>query len=267
MILFSTAKINLGLFILNEREDGYHSIASLKYPIPFSDVIEILLADKFSFQVIGKEIAGKLEDNLIWRAFNLMKLEYDIPNVKIILQKTIPMGAGLGGGSANASFVLKGLKDYFQLEITDGKLREMAGKLGSDCPFFIANVPQLATGKGEVLKTFDLNLKGKFIYLIDPQIHIGTAEAYSGVQPKETEFDWEELKKMNFSYWRENLKNDFEISIFPKHPELELLKTQLYDHGADYASMSGSGSSIFGLFEKRPELFRSEIGIHRIIEF
>jgi 4-diphosphocytidyl-2-C-methyl-D-erythritol kinase len=266
MIMFSTAKINLGLFILNKRDDGYHSIASLKYPIPLSDVIEILSADSFSLQTLGKEIAGNVEDNLIWKAFNILKSKHKIPPVKIILQKIIPMGAGLGGGSSNASFVLKGLNEFFDLNLTDDKLIEYAGELGSDCPFFIANVPQIAFGKGEILETFDFSLKGKYLYLIDPQIHIGTAEAYSGVKPQEVNFHWEELKKMDFSFWRTELKNDFEKSIFPLYPELAKLKQLLYNHGADYASMSGSGSSMFGIFENKPEIFSSEIGIHRIIE-
>ncbi len=266
MILFSNAKINLGLFILNKREDGFHSIESLKYPIPFCDVLEILPAETFSFQILGKEIKGRLEDNLIWKAYNLIKEKHDIPAVRIILQKNIPMGAGLGGGSSNASFVLKGLNEFFSLNISDEELRLIAGKLGSDCPFFISNTPQIATGKGDILRSFEINLKGKFLYLIDPEIHIGTAEAYARVSPKETKFDWEELPKMNFKFWRDALKNDFEDSIFPAHPELEKLKKQLYANGAVYASMSGSGSSIFGIFEKQPVLFQTEIGTHKILE-
>lgn len=266
MILFSTAKINLGLFILNKREDGFHSISSLKFPIPLSDVIEILPAKTFSFQIIGKEILGKKEENLIWKAYHLLKDAHNIGPVKIILQKNIPMGAGLGGGSSNASFVLKGLNDFFTLNLSDEVLREYAGILGSDCPFFIANVPQIASGKGDVLQPFDLSLKGKFLYLIDPQIHIGTAEAYAGVKPKEITFDWEHLKNMDFSFWRQALKNNFEDSIFPKHPELANLKNQLYQYGAEYASMSGSGSSIFGIFSTKPTLFATEIGVHHILE-
>jgi 4-diphosphocytidyl-2-C-methyl-D-erythritol kinase len=266
MIIFSTAKINLGLFILNKRDDGYHTIASLKFPIPLSDVFEILPAESFSLQIIGKEIAGKVEDNLIWKAYNLMKIKHGIPAVKIILQKTIPMGAGLGGGSSNASFVLKGLNDFFNLKLGDDILRSYAGQLGSDCPFFIANVPQIANGKGDILSPFDFSLKGKFLYLIDPQIHVGTAEAYAGVKPREIIFDWEELKNLNFDFWRKELKNDFEESIFPVHPQLAELKQLLYEHGAGFASMSGSGSSIFGIFEKKPEIISSKIGLHHVLE-
>ena len=266
MIMFSNAKINLGLFILNKREDGYHSIASLKFPIPTTDVIEILPASIFSLQIIGKEIAGKVEDNLIWKAYNLLDINHTIAPVKIILQKNIPMGAGLGGGSSNASFVLKGLNEFFQLNLSDETLRKYAGELGSDCPFFISNCPQIASGKGEVLTPFALSLKGYYLYLIDSQIHIGTAEAYSGVQPKEVTFDWEKLKEMDFSFWREELKNNFEESIFPKHPELAKLKEQLYQHGAVFASMSGSGSSMFGIFESKPDHFISDIGLHQVFE-
>lgn len=264
--MFSTAKINLGLFILNKRVDGYHSINSLKYPIPLTDVIEILPAETFSLQIIGKEIAGNIEDNLIWKAYNLIKSNHPISPVKIVLQKTIPMGAGLGGGSSNASFVLRGLNDFFELNLSDNLLREYASQLGSDCPFFIANCPQIASGKGDELAPFDLSLKGKFLYLIDPQIHIGTAEAYAGVQPKEVNFNWEELKNMDFEFWRKELKNDFEDSIFPVHPELAELKKLLYKNGAVYASMSGSGSSIYGIFETKPEIFSSKIGSHRVFD-
>jgi 4-diphosphocytidyl-2-C-methyl-D-erythritol kinase len=264
--MFSNAKINLGLFVLNKREDGYHTIASLKFPIPLTDVIEILPATSFSLQIIGKEIAGRMEDNLIWKAYNLISTHHSISPVKIILQKNIPMGAGLGGGSSNASFVLKGLNEYYQLNLTDEKLKSYASELGSDCPFFIANTPQLASSKGEILSPFDFSLKGYYLYLVDSQIHIGTAEAYAGVKPYPVEFDWNYLKEKNFSFWKEELKNDFEDSIFPKYPELASLKQKLYDHGALYASMTGSGSAMFGIFKVKPEIFNSSIGQHRVFE-
>ncbi len=253
MILFANAKINLGLHVLAKREDGFHDIESLKYPIPLFDVIEILPSESFELDILGKKIEGELENNLIWKAYNLIRLEKAIPPVRIVLQKNIPMGAGLGGGSANASFILKGLRDYFKLDFDDEKLKKLASQLGSDCPFFIDNIPQIASGKGEILNAFDFSLKGLYLYLIHPDIHIGTEEAYSGVQPKKREFNWETLKKKDFAAWKKGLTNDFEASVFALYPEIGELKDELYKHGAVYASMSGSGSSVYGLFETKPE--------------
>ncbi|MFA7273400.1 MAG: 4-(cytidine 5'-diphospho)-2-C-methyl-D-erythritol kinase [Crocinitomicaceae bacterium] len=266
MILFSNAKINLGLFILNKRPDGFHNLASLKFPVPLTDVLEILPADEFSLQILGKEVQGKLEDNLIWKAYELIRKEYSISPVQMILQKNIPMGAGLGGGSSNATFALKGLNDFFQLGISDEVLRQMAAKLGSDCPFFVANQPQMATETGTVLTPFDLSLKGLFLYLIDPQIHVSTAMAYAGVVPRESNFDWEKLKSKDWNFWQKELKNDFEPSIFAQQPKIQEIKNQLYEQGAVYASMSGSGSAVYGLFESQPqELNRKDVG-HFVFE-
>jgi 4-diphosphocytidyl-2-C-methyl-D-erythritol kinase len=253
MIIFSNAKINLGLFILSKRGDGFHDISSLKYPIPLNDVIEVLPSPTFQLEIIGKAINGELEDNLIWKAYTILKEKHNIGPVQIILQKNIPMGAGLGGGSSNATFVLKGLNDYFQLNLSNELLTTYAASLGSDCAFFVENKPQIATQKGDILTSFDLNLKGKFLYVIHPDIHVGTAEAYANVRPKNVEFNWESLKKLDFAWWRENLKNDFEDSIFPAHPEIEQVKEVLYRNGAVYVSMSGSGSAVFGIFEEKPK--------------
>lgn len=266
MIIFSNAKINLGLFILLKREDGFHEISSLKYPVPLYDVIEILPSSSFELEVIGNEIQGDTKDNLIWRAYQLLKEEYEIEPVRIILQKNIPMGAGLGGGSSNATFVLKGLNDFFQLNISEDKLRERAGILGSDCPFFVANTPQLATGKGEKLSSFDFSLKGHFLYLIHPNIHVSTADAYSKVEPIERSFVWSRLKQFDFEQWQNELLNDFEKSVFAVHPEIGELKNKLYEHGAKYASMSGSGSSVYGIFEKKPKLLDLDYDAQFVLE-
>lgn len=266
MIIFSNAKINLGLFILSKRADGFHDISSLKYPIPLYDVIEILPSPTFQLEIIGKEIKGKLEDNLIWKAYNLLNEKYNFGPVRIILQKNIPMGAGLGGGSSNATFVLKGLNTYFDLGMSNKELKNYASLLGSDCAFFVENTPQLATGKGEILSAFDLNLNGKFLYLIHPDIHVGTAEAYANVHPKISDFDWETVKSGDYKLWREKLINDFEVSIFPAHPEIEMLKTAFYAHGAVYAAMSGSGSSVFGIFDKKPARLMEQYGSQYVLE-
>ncbi|CAM9997593.1 unnamed protein product, partial [Chrysoparadoxa australica] len=248
MIIFANSKINLGLFVQEKRADGFHEISSLMVPIPYADNLEILPAESYELVLIGKEIQGNLQDNLITRAFRLMERSYDIPPVKIVLDKLVAMGAGLGGGSADAAFVLKGLNDFFELNLGEERLKSLAAELGSDCPFFIANQPQIARGRGEVLQPFDLSLKGLFLHLICPGYHVGTAEAYAGVRPKRTEFDWNALNEKDWTYWQQHLKNDFEPSVFAKWPQLGTIKQRLYDEGAVYASMSGSGSSMFGLY-------------------
>jgi len=266
MIIFANAKINLGLFILSKREDGYHDIASLKFPIPLYDVLEILPAESFELTILGKTIDGDLSDNLIFKAYSILKEEQGIGPVRIVLQKNIPMGAGIGGGSADATFTLKGLNTYFQLNLSDEVLKEYAGRLGSDCPFFVENIPQLATGKGDILRPFELDLKGKFLYLVHPNIHIRTATAYAQVKPTERNIDWEQIGQKDFSFWRTNLKNDFEDSVFPVYPELYDIKQAFYQHGAVYASMSGSGSSVFGIFEERPERILAPYATQFILE-
>ena len=266
MIIFANAKINLGLFILSKREDGYHDIASLKFPIPLYDVLEILPAESFELTILGKTIDGDLSDNLIFKAYSILKEEHGIGAVRIVLQKNIPMGAGIGGGSADASFTLKGLNTYFQLNLSDEVLKEYAGRLGSDCPFFVENISQLATGKGDILHPFELDLKGKFLYLVHPNIHISTATAYAQVKPTQRNIDWEQVDRKDFSFWRTNLKNDFEDSVFPVYPELDEIKQTFYQHGAVYASMSGSGSSVFGIFEKRPERILETYATQFILE-
>lgn len=223
------------------------------YPIPYSDVLEILPSDDFELVLIGKEISGDLEDNLITKAFRLMQSFYGIPPVKMVLDKLVAMGAGLGGGSADAAFVLKGLNDFFELSIPNQKLQELAAELGSDCPFFIENTPQIATGRGEVLTPFELSLKGMWLHLICPGYHVSTAAAYSGVTPKRTDFDWNQLRSKDWSVWREQLHNDFEPSVFAKWPHLVEIKSKLYEAGAVFATMSGSGSSMIGLYESKPE--------------
>ncbi len=266
MIIFANAKINLGLFILSKRADGYHDIASLKFPIPLYDVLEILPAESFELTILGKTIAGDLSDNLIFKAYSIVKEKHGIGPVRIVLQKNIPMGAGIGGGSADATFTLKGLNTYFQLNLSDTLLKEYAGQLGSDCPFFVENVPQLATGKGDVLHPFEMDLKGKYLYLVHPNIHISTATAYAHVKPTQRNLDWEQIGQKDFSFWRTNLLNDFEDSVFPVYPELEEIKQAFYQHGAVYASMSGSGSSIFGLFDQRPEAMLPQYTSQFILE-
>ena len=252
MILFPPAKINLGLNVKNKRSDGYHEIETCMVPIGLTDVLEILPNRTFSFIQTGINVEVAQEDNLCVKAFRLLQHEFDLPNVYMHLRKNIPMGAGLGGGSADATYVLLGLNELFDLNLTTQQLEEFSAKLGSDCPFFVKNEPQVAKGRGEILTPFSLDLSGYYIYVINPGIHIGTAEAYAGITFSEGNAPL--LAQINepIESWKENVKNDFEQNIFPNHPEIAEIKKALYAQGAIYAAMSGSGSSVFGIFKEKP---------------
>lgn len=253
MLLFPPAKINLGLLIYGKRPDGYHEIESCMVRIPLEDVVEIHLSEAFHFKQTGLAVEGKLDDNLCVRAYKLMKEQYDIGPVSIHLRKNIPMGAGLGGGSADATYVLIGLNELFNLNLSDDDLRDLAAKLGSDCPFFVGDQPQIAKGRGEELHEISLDLSGYYVKLINPGIHIGTAEAYANVHFSEESYSLDSILKGDIHQWKKDLRNDFESSIFTEYPEIAEIKTKLYEEGAIYASMSGSGSSVFGLFSSKPE--------------
>ena len=252
MILFPPAKVNLGLNILFKREDGYHEIESCMIPTPFTDILEITEADEFEFLQTGLAIPGNLDTNLCVKAYQLIKQKFAIPNVRIHLRKQIPMGAGLGGGSADAAYVLKGLSDLFKLNVSISELENLSAQLGSDCAFFIQNKPQIARGRGEILSEINIDLKGKYLILLNPRIHIGTKEAYDGVQPRAASKSIEEILLGSVDTWQSELLNQFEQSIFPKYPLIKELKDSLIQLGAVYASMSGSGSSVFGIYNEKP---------------
>lgn len=255
MICFPNAKINLGLFITEKLPNGYHALETCFYPIPISDALEAVEAKKTSFQSSGTKIPGDPNQNLILKAYRLLKKDYQLPELKIHLLKNIPMGAGLGGGSADAAFMLRLLSEEYQLFLDDIILEDYAAQLGSDCPLFIGNEPAIGTGTGTDLEPIDLNLEGLWFVLIHPGIHISTKEAYSGVSPKKSGVDITELMlSMDFKRWQLELKNDFEDSIFPQYPELKAIKDNFYKAGAVYSAMSGSGSAMFGLFKDKPEL-------------
>jgi 4-diphosphocytidyl-2-C-methyl-D-erythritol kinase len=254
MILFPPAKINLGLSIVEKRNDGYHELETCMLPIPFYDILEILPSENFTFLQSGLEIPGAQGENLCEKAFRLMKEKHAVPNVMMHLRKQIPMGAGLGGGSSDAAYVLKGLNELSQLRLSDEILEKLAAELGSDCPFFIKNEAQMARGRGEKLSPMNLTLKGYYLVLLNPGIHVGTKEAYAGVSPCYKEKTLEELLENQISAWNNLIVNDFEASIFVNHPRIAELKNELLKSGAIYASMSGSGSSVFGLFKKEIEL-------------
>lgn len=253
MICFPNAKINLGLHITSKRKDGYHEIETCMVPIPLLDALEMIEdPKKASFNSSGIPIPGAEKDNLILKAYQLLKKDFpNLPHLSIHLHKNIPIGAGLGGGSADAAFALSLMNNLFDLILDDFFLEEYATQLGSDCPFFIENTPKIATGRGEILKPVNLDLKGSHLILINPGIHIGTKEAYAGVTPSAPKVNLEEILAER-SRWRSELTNDFEPSIFKNHPTIGKIKTDLYHAGAYYAAMSGSGSSVFGLFAAKP---------------
>jgi len=249
MIVYPNAKINLGLNVLRKREDGYHDISSVFYPVKECvDILEIIKSERFEFTKSGIEIPDG--ENLCEKAWKLLDIDFRIGNVKIHLHKRIPIGAGLGGGSADASFTLKALNKLFDLHLTNIQLEKYALKLGADCPFFIDNTPKLVEGIGEKMTSIDLDLSDYEILLVNPDIHISTKEAFSWVVPETPEQSIEQIIQLPLEEWKNKLKNDFEKSIFIKYPKLIDLKDKLYKEGAIYTSMSGSGSVVFGVFEK-----------------
>ncbi len=253
MIVYPNAKINIGLDILRKREDNFHDLESLFYPIQLCDILEVMPSDSFSYSQSGISIAGDIEDNLVVKAFRLLQKSHKLPEVKIHLHKQIPFGAGLGGGSSDAAFMLSALNDIFELCISRQELKEKAAELGSDCPFFIENTPMLASGRGEILKPHPVSLRGMNLVLVKPDIAVSTAGAYAGISPAVPQNKLENLLQEPVSTWKDNISNDFEKSVFQKYPEIKTIKEKLCTMGAEYAAMSGSGSSVFGLFKHRPE--------------
>ena len=249
MIVYPNAKINIGLNVLEKQADGYHELSSVFYPVnELSDMLEILPAKHFSFSCSGIAIPGN--SNICVKAFELLKSDFDITNVIMHLHKQIPIGAGLGGGSADGAFALKALNEIFRLELSIIELEDYALQLGADCPFFIDNTPKYVTGKGGKMKEIDLDLSVYELKFVFPELHISTTEAYGGVMPKQPETNLLDLISKPIENWKTTVKNDFEVSAFEKHPQLEKIKEKLYADGAIYASMTGSGSVIYGLFRR-----------------
>lgn len=255
MVVFPNAKINLGLNIVEKRLDGYHNIESCFYPIPLTDAMEVIESDMLSFTSSGIPIPGEPENNLCLRAYELLKEQYNLPPVAIHLHKHIPIGAGLGGGSADGAFMLKLLNEKFELDLDNPTLEKLARLLGSDCPFFIENKPVYVEGSGNVFSPIEISLKGKYLVLVMPEVHVSTAEAYSGITPQKPEADLKSnLEQKEVGQWQNEIKNDFETSVFGKYPELESIKNELINAGALYASMTGSGAAIFGIYKNEPVL-------------
>lgn len=256
MISFPNGKINLGLYITNRRSDGYHDLETVFYPVKgLHDALEIVSAKgaDTKLHINGKTIAGEVEHNLVWKAYALMKKRFPakVQPLDIYLLKHIPMGAGLGGGSADGSFMLKLLNDFCRLELPDDALADMALQLGSDCPFFIYNTPQYATGRGEQMSALPLiDLSSYSIQIICPEVHISTKAAFGMITPRKPVFDLRKLPELPVDQWKGNISNDFEDPVFMQHPGLLSIKKQLYEQGAVYASMTGSGSALYGIFNK-----------------
>lgn len=254
MISYPPAKINIGLSVQSKRPDGYHEIVTIMSPIPLYDILEVLPAELFSFKQTGIILPCDGRLNLCERAFNLMKEKFGIGNVYIHLRKQIPFGAGLGGGSADAAYVLKALNGLFELNIEASELENLAAQLGSDCPFFIDASPKLATGRGELLSPIKERLSGIRIVVLNPKIHVSTAFAYAAIAPQVRVMDWETSWNSPIDEWQELFTNDFEQSIVAHFPVITELICALKNQGAIYAAMSGSGSSVFGLFEQECKL-------------
>ena len=267
MICFPNAKINLGLQILRKREDGFHEVRTCMYPIAVKDALEIHVSDQFSFKQSGKTLDNIPEDNIIVKTYRLLQHKINnLPELNIHLLKSIPFGAGLGGGSADAAFFMTTLVQMLGLNISTAQQEEWIAEIGSDCSFFIKNKPAIASGRGEILRPIDLDLSSYTIQLIAPNIHVSTATAYAGVVPDEEQGNLEAILKQDIKEWKAALINDFEKSVFEKEPVLAQIKEQLYDQGALYASMSGSGSSLFGIFPKHKKAnINVDIGFEEFI--
>jgi 4-diphosphocytidyl-2-C-methyl-D-erythritol kinase len=253
MISFPNAKINLGLYVLNKRSDGFHSIETCFYPIPWYDVLEIIPSEKLTFTSSGNSIPGDENSNLCLKTVASLRDAHQIAPVHIHLHKNIPIGAGLGGGSSDAAFTCKALNTIFDLNLSPEQQENVVRPLGSDCAFFIQNKAIIAHEKGDVFSDLNcVDLSGYWIYLINPGIHVSTKDAYNGVIPEPQRKSIYSILKQPVETWKNELVNDFETSVFKQFPEIEKVKNKLYENGAVYAAMSGSGSTVFGLFKKKP---------------
>ncbi len=250
MIVFPTAKINIGLYITEKRADGFHNIESFFYPTKWQDVIEIMPSEKLSFQSYGIDIDCPPEKNICYKAYEILKRDFNIPSISINLLKNIPIGAGLGGGSSDASFVLLALNEMFDLNIEKEQLKKYAGVLGSDCPFFIDNAPALVYGTGDIIQNHPIDLSDHFILIVYPNLHVNTGWAFKNIEPKPAKIPIKEAISQDVNKWKANIHNDFEIPLFNKYGEMRSIKENLYESGAIFSLMSGSGSSLFGIFNK-----------------
>ena len=252
MVIFPNSKINLGLNVVGKRTDGYHDIETLFLPVYLKDALEVIEKEKFEFSTSGFSVEGEPEKNLCVKAYNLLKNDFpQMPAVQMHLHKTIPTGAGLGGGSADGAFALQLLNKKFELNISEKQLTRYSLELGSDCPFFLLNKPCFATGRGEILEQTGLNLSEFKILIVHPAIHISTAWAFANIKPSKPVKSIKQIIQQHVSTWKGELLNDFEKPVFEKYPEIKNIKDRLYNEGAIYASMSGSGSAVYGIFNSK----------------
>lgn len=261
MITFPNAKINIGLNVVSKRGDGYHNLETIFYPVKLCDALEMVEAGKTGLSVSGIAIDGVSDDNLILKACRLLQHDFDLPPVQFHLHKAIPFGAGLGGGSADAAFALKMLNEHFSLALSTHQLEKYASRIGADCPFFIQNRAVFATGIGNKFQPVELDLSSYHIVILKPGTSVATRQAYSQVVPTPPQKQLTEIIKSPIETWKDQMVNDFEISVFAKHPEIPDLKKLLYKSGALFASMSGSGSAVFGIFRHLPTDFANRIPV------
>jgi 4-diphosphocytidyl-2-C-methyl-D-erythritol kinase len=259
MLLFPNAKINLGLSVITKRPDNYHNLETVFYPIGLADILEFITGPGYpkgdvSISLTGHKVDGDPGNNLCTKAYQLLCNEFDLPGLSIHLHKIVPIGAGLGGGSADAAFMLKGLNDMFDLKLTYNKLEDYAARLGSDCAFFIRDRPVFAYDRGHKFRDTSLFLDEYYILIVYPFVHISTTQAYSRVIPAMPEISPEKVVQLPIREWKGLLKNDFEKSVFGLYPALKTIKDRVYETGALYASMSGSGSAVFGIYNGMPDI-------------
>ncbi len=259
MLCFPNAKINIGLNIVEKRNDGFHNIESIFFPVKLCDVLEAVIDESseagiVTFTSSGISIPGNADDNLCVKAYHLIIKDYPMPALKVHLHKIIPIGAGLGGGSADAAFFINLLDELFELNLAWGEKHHYARQIGSDCPFFIANKPAFAFERGDKLDFLEIDLKGYHIALVYPGIHVSTQLAYSMVKPQKPQTSLKEIIQLPVEKWKEKIVNDFEKPVMEKFPEIAEVKNKLYESGAVYASMTGSGSAVVGIFKSKPEL-------------
>lgn len=266
MVVFPNCKINLGLNIIRKRPDGYHDLETVFYPVGIKDALEIIPAEKTTFQLSGLPVPTQDQDNLCLKAYYLLKKDFPgLPFVNIYLLKNIPLGAGLGGGSSDAAFMLLMLNKKFDLNLSEQQLLDYALQLGSDCPFFIINRPCFAKGRGERLSPVEVDLSAHKIALVNPGIHVSTKEAFSRLSPGMPVKSIREVIKQPISTWKNELVNDFEKSVFEQFPAIAEIKETMYSNGALYASMTGSGSSVFGIFEESPKLHFPDSYFYKVL--
>ena len=259
MIVFPNAKINIGLHVVSKRDDGYHNIETIFYPVKMYDVLEFVISEETELSTTGIKIDGNTNDNLILKAYRILKHDFNLPEIKFHLHKVIPLGAGLGGGSSDAAFTLKALNSFFNLNISTEKLKYYAALIGADCPFFIDNKPAFANETGNKLSPINIDLTQYEIVILSPPVMVSTAEAYKNIVSAKPDFDLQDLCRLPIENWKETVVNDFEKYVFRTLPIVQNLKENLYEAGAIYASMSGSGSAVYGIFRHLPTNLKNYI--------